>query len=925
VLLALINDRNISDDYETTRARVDYMDSAARVMGFMPEASLNGIGDGADFLNAVAQHAVAIADGAGVEALATFTHHALQAIGYGDGTAAGFGKILDAMTANVGASNLGIRALATMGADILTNGVDRGMSYGVQKQWSTRLAAAIGTQIKNTPTESIGSETMRAMEGFAGSVIDSGSREVLKSFGEAMAAQSTDFLGRSVVSTGEGNVGLTAALLSHYQERRKTASTPEAVAALRAEMTAKLPVVQEYLGAIQEMAGTPAVERLMARDWNELGRIVTANTNTLPGELRSQLFSPVSPKIDRAVEKTKMMLSLASFSAGSHFGFLAGAATSAIAQFGWSALKAGLQIVRPLSEEDAAVAGVLKSLQSKAEPNAILKMVGKWSGNAPSAMTLGLLKEAALSAAKGNEAKATQIAQGVLGVLSVANPSVQDHLDTVLSLNPATPLIAIIDSGRVWTTDSLNQEFGLKATADTEATNSQETVETGADVAALQTAEAQNQRDSGQTDVQEPTVDLTNMTLSDLRKRLADLRNEVERVYHNGGSYGPVWQKFTDTTNEINRRIQERERNKANDKTLDAKVQREIGAFLMKYADLSNTINEAMERQESREEILSAINNLDSLLGTLSPAAEQALPRKEEGENRRSVNKARSKTVNAPIERELTRQPMPVDVPAAVETGNEMSSVPGAAPRATLSEVGQLWMGVGSFGVGRRGGARHGSRGGDPVGGAVVAVGLAGLTSSAYFLGQWGRERSLDRAQGAGVTAWVEDGQVRVAWERFAGLMGSNWMGWLNPIGAWNRDVMALGVIRHELAHRDLGAGEFGAALAQVMPTFVSFAYGTVRALSNVAAGRSWNEGLASLTGGSAEGMLAEMRSRGAAAKEAAAAVRAVEGLSLGDHGLALVRDGVRTAVEVLSTTAGGGVGRGVGHASADDPHPPAY
>ncbi|MBK7574436.1 MAG: hypothetical protein IPI26_04060 [Elusimicrobia bacterium] len=85
-------------------------------------------------------------------------------------------------------------------------------------------------------------------------------------------------------------------------------------------------------------------------------------------------------------------------------------------------------------------------------------------------------------------------------------------------------------------------------------------------------------------------------------------------------------------------------------------------------------------------------------------------------------------------------------------------------------------------------------------------------------------------------------------------------MGWLNPIGAWNRDVMALGVMRHELAHRDLGAGEFGAALAQVMPTFVSFAYGTVRALSNVAAGRAWNDGLASLTGGAAEGMLAELR-----------------------------------------------------------------
>jgi hypothetical protein len=93
VLLALINDRNISDDYETTRARVDYIDSAARVMGFMPATALGGIGDGADFLNAVAQSASAIADGAGRDVLATYTHHALQAVGYGDGTAAGFDKI----------------------------------------------------------------------------------------------------------------------------------------------------------------------------------------------------------------------------------------------------------------------------------------------------------------------------------------------------------------------------------------------------------------------------------------------------------------------------------------------------------------------------------------------------------------------------------------------------------------------------------------------------------------------------------------------------------------------------------------------------------------------------------------------------------------------------------------------------------------
>jgi hypothetical protein len=252
-------------------------------------------------------------------------------------------------------------------------------------------------------------------------------------------------------------------------------------------------------------------------------------------------------------------------------------------------------------------------------------------------------------------------------------------------------------------------------------------------------------------------------------------------------------------------------------------------------------------------------------------------------------------------------------------------------------------MGVGSLGLG--GGAVLGMAlaGATLWAAPLVAVGLAGLTSSAYFLGQWGRERSLDRAQGAGVTAWVEDGQVRVAWERFAGLMGSNWMGWLNPIGAWNRDVMALGVIRHELAHRDLGAGEFGAALAQVMPTFVSFAYGTVRALSNVAAGRSWNEGLASVSGATAAGLMAELRGldrpsgvltlegkapaatklglwgrlmaalglgavagAASAAETAVTAARAVDSVELGQHGVALVTGRTVTAAPAEPTLTGG-------------------
>ncbi|MBK9057946.1 MAG: hypothetical protein IPL82_09010 [Elusimicrobia bacterium] len=127
------------------------------------------------------------------------------------------------------------------------------------------------------------------------------------------------------------------------------------------------------------------------------------------------------------------------------------------------------------------------------------------------------------------------------------------------------------------------------------------------------------------------------------------------------------------------------------------------------------------------------------------------------------------------------------------------------------------------------------------------------------------------------------------------------------------------------------------------MPTFVSFAYGTVRALSNVAAGRAWNDGLASLSGATAERMLAELRGtdgkagvltlRGGgvtpakrglwgrmmaalglgaavgtatAAETAVAAAQAVKGLSLGEHGVALVAGRTATAVPAEPTVSGG-------------------
>ncbi len=441
--------------------------------------------------------------------------------------------------------------------------------------------------------------------------------------------------------------------------------------------------------------------------------------------------------------------------------------------------------------------------------------------------------------------------------------------------------------------------------------------------------------EDGTTDVQEPGMDLTRLTAVELHDRLVDLRDNLKQVLKTPGvKIGPLVKQINDVSGEITRRIEELERRQS-EKSLDAKsleaVRTKAGELILANAELLEEAGASLWDLETHGATAQAMARMDELLGSMS------------AETLRAIDSTMSVGPETGADVRAGREDVNVDRPEAgvpPTTEPRVEPVVGPGARATLSEAGQLWMGVGSLGLG---------------GGAVVGMALAGLTvwaaplaaaglmSSAYFLGQWGRERSLDRDQGAGVTAWVEGGQVRVAWERFAGLMGSNWMGWLNPIGAWNRDVMALGVIRHELAHRDLGAGEFGAAMAQVMPTFVSFAYGTVRAVTNVAAGRAWNDGLASLTGGLAEGMLAEIRGtkeptgvltlkgttpveakRGlwgrlmaalglgaaagaaSAAETAVTAARAVESVELGQHGVALVTGRTVTAAPTDPTPAGG-------------------
>jgi hypothetical protein len=169
----------------------------------------------------------------------------------------------------------------------------------------------------------------------------------------------------------------------------------------------------------------------------------------------------VSPKVDRVIEKSKMLMSAATIPVIQPMGMIAMVAANIVVQFGWTGVKWAMQAVRPLSEQDAAVAKALKGIQSQLNQNPALKVINKIRGAEAPVLTLGVLNESALVAARGDQAKATQIAQGVLGVLAVANPSVQAHIDTVLSLDPMTPLSRVIESGHRWTQDQLMRSKNL--------------------------------------------------------------------------------------------------------------------------------------------------------------------------------------------------------------------------------------------------------------------------------------------------------------------------------------------------------------------------------------------------------------------------------------------------------------------------------
>ncbi|MBL0057650.1 MAG: DEAD/DEAH box helicase family protein [Elusimicrobia bacterium] len=175
----------------------------------------------------------------------------------------------------------------------------------------------------------------------------------------------------------------------------------------------------------------------------------------------------------------------------------------------------------------------------------------------------------------------------------------------------------------------------------------------------------------------------------------------------------------------------------------------------------------------------------------------------------------------------------------AVSSGVEVDSDAGqtvGVKAAALSVAGQAWAGVVSAGVSLAG-VTGVAFAGMTLGAAPLAVlGVAGGLSAAYYLANWSREIGASRLNSGAPTAWVDDGDhtIRVSWERFAGLMETKWMGWLNPLG---KNSVGASVLWHEQSHRLLGAGEMGAALAQVMPTFVSLAYSAVRSVQSLAKG----------------------------------------------------------------------------------------
>ncbi|MBK8869842.1 MAG: hypothetical protein IPN19_02040 [Elusimicrobia bacterium] len=109
---------------------------------------------------------------------------------------------------------------------------------------------------------------------------------------------------------------------------------------------------------------------------------------------------------------------------------------------------------------------------------------------------------------------------------------------------------------------------------------------------------------------------------------------------------------------------------------------------------------------------------------------------------------------------------------------------------------------------------------------ALAPLVLAGVGAFGYYLNQWRLEIGKDNV-GTKPTAEADHGTklILYTWDRFSELMETKWTRWFNPLGFWNPHAAAAGVLWHEQAHLKLGAGEVGAALAQVMPTFVSLGY----------------------------------------------------------------------------------------------------
>jgi len=448
VLNSIGNDNYLSDDYDPAIDRLNYLDSAAVVLAGATEVvrsdlELSGLSDGASLISFVGEHAVALAEHVGIEALTLYTHHALRAEGYNVRNSAGFENIIEAIAPPVAAvgrpiTDRAVRSLSLLGADILTNGVERGMAYNDQRAWGSRLAAQIGSDTRTLNSSAISAETLQDLEGFSGSVGDSNSRVLLNAWGSAMTGQA-DLLARSVSQGGVGLTSLTSILLSHYQERRVAAVGSEGVAAVRAQMMGDLRAVDQMVTAIGNLAGEAGVQRLMDRNWAELGRLVTASTDELPRVLESQLFSGLTPQANRLVEKlvSPQMGGILSFAVSPWFALLS---------LGGSFVHKEINEVLgnfAISHDQFQAANAVRQLAKGGEAKDWKSMVKKMTMGKPAdavPLTVGMVRAAAQEGAGRNQVRVRELEQAILGILVASTPSLGAYAGTILSLDPSTKI-----------------------------------------------------------------------------------------------------------------------------------------------------------------------------------------------------------------------------------------------------------------------------------------------------------------------------------------------------------------------------------------------------------------------------------------------------------------------------------------------------